>query len=349
MIQITGWSFANVLLTVIIYLQLQVLTHSFQLPVSTTFWNVILFSIVIGSFQGITLGISEYYMSRHFFRRLSVGRIILFQTFLSLMVLWILFEFIRYTFYESFIGPLLFNSPTTLSHDSWRYIFLLLVIYFLVVNMILSFVNQMNKKYGPGVLLPILLGKYRKPKEEQRIFMFMDLKSSTTIAENLGHIKYSSLIQDYFNDINHVVVRFDGEIYQYVGDEVVISWEDESRTRLFCLQFFFACEKEIQGRSEYYLAKYGMLPVFKAGIHAGKVTSVEIGEIKRDIAFHGDTLNTASRIQELCNAYDKRILISGDYFKNGDLEKDFQLEPLGKISLKGKMKPVEIVSVKSRI
>src|SRR5690606_14690721 len=100
-------------------------------------------------------------------------------------------------------------------------------------------------------------------------------------------------------------------VYQYVGDEIVISWKvNEKMENMSCVQFFFACEEQFLNRSEYYIKKYDLVPCFKAGLHLGKVTAVEIGEIKRDIAYHGDTLNTAARIQGMCNQYDKKILIS---------------------------------------
>jgi adenylate cyclase len=83
------------------------------------------------------------------------------------------------------------------------------------MTMVLYFIIQVNKKYGPGILLPLLLGKYRTPIEEERIFMFMDLRASTTLAEKLGHLKYSAFIRDSFMDINHVVSSFNAEIYQY--------------------------------------------------------------------------------------------------------------------------------------
>ncbi|MHC4457755.1 MAG: adenylate/guanylate cyclase domain-containing protein, partial [Planctomycetota bacterium] len=86
------------------------------------------------------------------------------------------------------------------------------------------FILQVSDKFGQGVLISFLLGKYHRPKEDDRIFMFMDLKSSTTYAEKLGHIKYSQFIQDCFFDITDVITKYDAKIYQYVGDEVVLSW-----------------------------------------------------------------------------------------------------------------------------
>lgn len=83
---------------------------------------------------------------------------------------------------------------------------------------------EIDRKLGQGVLLKFLLGQYYQPKEEERVFLFMDLKSSTFYAEKLGHFKYSRLIQDCFKDISSAVVKNHAQIYQYVGDEVVLTW-----------------------------------------------------------------------------------------------------------------------------
>ena len=101
---------------------------------------------------------------------------------------------------------------------------LMQVVYWGIACMLALFILQVNEKFGQGVLINMLRGKYHLPKEEDRIFMFMDLKSSTSFAEKLGHIKYSQFLQDCFFDITDVVTKNDAKIYQYVGDEVVLSW-----------------------------------------------------------------------------------------------------------------------------
>ncbi len=62
------------------------------------------------------------------------------------------------------------------------------------------FFMQLNKLLGPGVLLNYVRGRYHAPKIEQRVFMFLDLKSSTSIAENLGHFGYYSFLNDFIRD-----------------------------------------------------------------------------------------------------------------------------------------------------
>jgi adenylate cyclase len=214
------------------------------------------------------------------------------------------------------------------------------------MTLIINFINQINKKYGPGILLPLLLGRFRDPQEEVRIFMFMDLKSSTATAEELGHLKYSAFIRDCFADINEALFPFRAQVYQYVGDEIVVSWpEREGLKNHFCIEFYFACQRQFRNRSQHYTTHYGFLPDFKAGAHVGPVTTVEIGEIKRDLAYHGDTLNTAARIQSVCNDYHKNFLASKTLIDKVGTHPRMKTQDLGMILLKGKTAKVGLMSI----
>jgi adenylate cyclase len=209
------------------------------------------------------------------------------------------------------------------------------------------FVLQVNDKFGQGVLMDFLRGKYHRPREEHRIFMFMDLKSSTTYAEKLGHIKYSQLIQDCFFDLTDVVAAHNAHIYQYVGDEVVLTWDTErGAVTGDCLGVFYAYDDAIRRRGSYYEAKYGLVPEFKAGLNAGRVTVAEVGEIKKELAYHGDVLNTASRIQGKCNELGRRLLISEEMKGQMNGLAGYQFGFMGDVALKGKDHSVRIYDVK---
>ena len=196
------------------------------------------------------------------------------------------------------------------------------------------------------MLINFLLGKYHRPKEDKRIFMFMDLKSSTAYAEKLGHIKYSQLLQDCFFDLTDIVLAYEAKIYQYVGDEVVLSWDlDEGINHENCLKTFFEYDHLLKNKGEYYKNKYGFIPEFKAGLNLGSVTVAEVGEIKKELAYHGDVLNTASRIQSKCNIFNKKLLISEQVKSSFQNIGSFSFEFLGDTPLKGKENPVNIYSV----
>ena len=178
--------------------------------------------------------------------------------------------------------------------------------------------------------------------------MFMDMRSSTTIAEKIGNEKYFNLLNDLFSDITDTIINNEGEIYQYVGDEIVISWSMKKGIRnANCLRCFTQIQEKLIELAPIYEKKYELMPEFKAGLHYGLVMAGEIGVIKKDIIYSGDVLNTTARIQEQCNQYSVDILISKDTF---DLLSDtdgYKLIPLGSIELRGKERKIDLNTIRT--
>ncbi|MDX1699841.1 MAG: adenylate/guanylate cyclase domain-containing protein [Melioribacteraceae bacterium] len=347
LIQVNFWTAAFLLLITILHLNKLATLSSLSVDENFPFVFMIIYAVVAGLLYGVTLGFVDVAIEKYHNRNLSLGRIMFMQGITYYVLIIILMLFSRYVIWDlllvQYLPP---NLSMTLDHDVWRYYYWIVLIYTFAMAMVISFINQMNKKFGPGVLLPMLFGKYRNPQEEQRIFMFMDLKSSTSHAEKLGHLKYSALIRDSFIDINKVLVKHRAEVYQYVGDEIVVSWpQSNDLDGTTCVEFYFACQEQFDKRSEYYLEKYGIVPKFKAGLHQGIVTTVEVGDVKRDLAYHGDTINTTSRIQEKCNEYESDILVSETFWEKVKAPIKYQKNFVGEVLLKGKETPVRLFSV----
>ena len=209
------------------------------------------------------------------------------------------------------------------------------------------FAIQISDKFGPGNLWRIIVGKYHLPREERRVVMFLDLKSSTTIAEKLGDQKYHEFLHDVFADITRPIINSKAEIYQYVGDEVVILWKAETEHgEDNCLRCFFEIRKELERNNKRYLSKYSVVPQFKAGAHYGNAVAGEIGIIKRDITYSGDMLNTAARIQAQCSSLDSSFLVSNHLYRflSPDPAK-WIAKSKGAIPLKGKTASMELLSI----
>lgn len=224
--------------------------------------------------------------------------------------------------------------------------FLFAVFYAIVVLVVLQFVNLVSRLLGPRMLINYLIGRYHSPQVEERIFMFMDLRASTTIAERLGHVKWHQFLNDFFYDIGRPVRKAQGEIYQYVGDEVVISWPTKTGLKdLHCIHCFFWIWEKMIHRRDYYIERYGYEPVFKAGYHIGEVVVGEIGDYTRDIVFHGDTVNTASRIQMECNVWNRRLLLSDTLLNQLDLGTEYTSEYITNIRLRGKNQELGLYSL----
>lgn len=183
---------------------------------------------------------------------------------------------------------------------------------FIVVVGVVS-LRQVNGLHRKGEIRNFILGRYHRPREVERIFCFIDLKGSTTIAEKLGHFGFASFLKDYYSDITEALRSTNAQIYQYVGDEVVLSWSyRRGLQKNNCINCFFEMKKTIDNVKQRYLTKYGAYPEFRAGLHGGKVIVTWVGELKKEIVYIGDVLNTTARIQEDCKRLAKDFLISED-------------------------------------
>jgi len=221
-------------------------------------------------------------------------------------------------------------------------IWLFIVIFTLILIMV-------NDKYGPGVFPDYLMGRYFMPKKERRIFMFADIRNATGIAEVLGEEKYFLFLKDFFKDIAPAIVQTRGEVYQYVGDEIVVSWKMKAGLKNGnALQCFYMMKESIEYKKERYLKKYDTIPDFKVGYHYGSVMVGELGHIKREIAFSGDVLNTAARIQAMCNTLGVDILTSKDFADiSYNVPDGVVREDLGPQPLKGKAEEISLVTFRN--
>ncbi len=224
--------------------------------------------------------------------------------------------------------------------------FIELLLFSVVLSFFVNFVRQINRLLGQNVLLNYLRGKYQLPLEEELIFMFLDLKSSTTIAERIGLRKNHEFLNDFFHDMTDPILECKGKIYQYVGDEIVLTWHlKEGAKNLNCIKCFFEIQNKIYNLKDSYIKKYGVYPEFKAGLHIGMVVTGEIGDIKKDIVYHGDTVNTAARIQTECNVYNMKLLISKELKDKLKFDGEYKVKSMGNIRLRGKENELELFSV----
>jgi adenylate cyclase len=342
-----AWVAAGIFFTVIEYLLISPASKIDNIRNLTTelhissydFGRSIAVTIIAAVIAGLSIGTFEIFYFQNRFRKKSFSYTVLIKSLVysfTMILLIILGLFLDQSFGAGksvFHSDVLKGVMVYLSGSGvWAF-----VIHWTVVIILTQIFIQVSDSFGYGVLHNFILGRYNKPKEERRIFMFLDLKSSTSIAEKLGHIKYHNLLNDFIDDINDSIIFSKGEIYQYVGDEVTVSWtmkngiENEN-----CLRCFFSIVDKIESESPRYLERFGIVPDFKTGLHCGEVTIGEVGVIKKEIVFTGDVLNTTARIQELCNAYNVRLLISKKLIDLLQIENHYLIKAIGEITLRGK-------------
>ena len=302
--------------------------------------------LLFGMAFALLMGVLHVMMDRdRRYKRMSYGRMILYQTLLYSTAFIVTITIVGWVVQTSRLGYVYVTFPFWLLSTP----VLVLLVYVFVVAALIYFIRQVRMKFGPGNLYKMMVGTFHHPKEDERIFMFLDLRSSTMLAEQLGHIQYSRLLQDCFHDLA-VVADYHAEVYQYVGDEAVLLWEvDKGIMESNCIRAFYAFQDRLQTNAEHYKERYGVVPEFKAGLNLGKVVVTEVGEIKREIAFHGDTMNTTARLEKKCNDFGTELLISitlKEQLREGEF---YNMTYVGHLELEGKQTKIGVYSVDKRL
>ena len=342
-----AWVIAGIFFSVIEYLIIypftqienyRILTKETNLP-PYDFIRSISVTVIAAIIAGLSIGTFEIFYFQNRFRKKSFSFTVIIKSLVysfAMLVLIVIGLFLdqsfgleKSIFHQDVVnGVLIYLSGLGL----WA-----LVLHWTTVIILTQIFIQVNDSFGYGVMHNFILGRYNKPKEEDRIFMFIDIKSSTTVAEKLGHTKYHNLLNDFFDDINDSIIFSKGEIYQYIGDEITVSWKMNNGIKNEnCLRCFFNIVDEIKNKSSHYQDRYGIIPEFKAGLHCGKVTIGELGVIKKEIVFTGDVLNTTARIQELCNTYNVNLLVSKKLLDLLKFDQRYSIKDIGEIKLRGK-------------
>ncbi len=308
---------------------------------------VLIFASLANAIVGLIIGSLEVvYLEKKFSNRTLSAKF--FYKFIIYLCLFIIIIIVLYP-----VAVSLESGTSLLAVKVWQQlgrfllsISFLVTLFHLSVRLMLSLIySAISENLGHQVFVNFFSGKYHKPKIEQRIFMFLDMKSSTTIAESLGHITYFKLLDTYYNLMSDSIINSYGEVYQYIGDEIVISWKPEKGfDQANCINCFFSILDRLHQQKEVLFNEYGFEIGFKAGIHFGEVTIGEIGALKKEIVFTGDVLNTTARIQSLCKELDADLLISGA-IKEQIPPSNYQYSSKGEIELKGRNKKEELFSV----
>ncbi len=218
--------------------------------------------------------------------------------------------------------------------------------YFVAFAVAMVFVLQMNRMVGANVLRYFVAGRYHRPTAEERIFLFLDLEGSTTLAERLGSGRYFELLRRFVDDLTDPIVASRGEIYQYAGDEVVVTWPLAEGVRAAnCVRCFFWGRDAVARGAARYTRDFGAVPRFRGGLHGGTVTAGELGDLRRQIVFVGDILNTAARLEEYAKREGLDLVVSDALLRRLELPPGVLARRCGELELRGKEAPVAAYSL----
>ena len=77
-----------------------------------------------------------------------------------------------------------------------------------------------------------------------------------------------------------------------------------------CVECFLEMQRQLGARAERYRTRYDVTPSIRGAVHGGPVVTTWVGEAKKELAFHGDTLNATFRIESMCRELGADFLVS---------------------------------------
>ena len=217
------------------------------------------------------------------------------------------------------------------------------------MTLIFVIVLQAGGLVGRRTFRNLMLGRYRQPRAERRFFLFVDVIGSTSIAERLGPMQAHRFLAAVFSATAEPVAAQRGEIYQYVGDEIVITWTaEEGVAEARPLRCFFMIEKSLQELKESFQRDFAAEPRLRAALHLGEVIAGEVGVVRRAIVYHGDVMNTASRLEQATRDQGVRFIASDAAMQALGPQADMELKDLGALTLRGRKAPINAWGVQLR-
>lgn len=255
-------------------------------------------------------------------------------------------------YFVAIVGGLLV-ARQLLSHDVVDYVrvdpvFRKALVFSIAMAIVGTLFFEIAGLIGIGTLKNLVTGRYVQPKMEQRTFLLIDMKDSTGMAERLGAVRFHELLNHFFRDIADAALECEAEIHKYVGDEAILTWSGNAAladgASLLCP---FVARDFIAAQRAQYLETFGAVPEFRAALHCGEIVAGEIGDVRREIAYVGDTLNVAARLLDAAKSLKRDILVSTDLLKLATLPPRLKAEGLPTLTIRGRTAPLGIAALES--
>jgi adenylate cyclase len=257
---------------------------------------------------------------------------------------------VRSAIYAAIIVPILYfqlggmipGAPVDPSHKSFWIDIIYAVAFLVLANLVIGITNII----GPRAFLNFVTGRYHSPVEENRFVLFVDIAGSTGLAERLGGVGIHRLLDRTFRLLTLAVVDYRGEVLNYVGDEVIVTWQ-EAGGAVDCrpLRCFMAMRGELARASDQLQREFGVAPRIRGSLHFGPVIIGEIGDVKRAIVFNGDVMNTAARLEELSRNVDGGFLASRAAIERFSSAPPFAVRDLGRLPIRGRVDGIDVVGI----
>ncbi len=208
--------------------------------------------------------------------------------------------------------------------------------------------NLIEKFHSKEVAQKLLSGDFQLGgQKKEAAVLFVDIRSFTTLSETHSPEQIVTLLNLYMTKMVDVIVEHGGVVDKYIGDAIMALWgvpetkeNDEENALRACLHI-----REALPALNRDLEAHG-LPAIKIGmgLHYGSLIAGNMGSVSRmEYTAVGDTVNTASRIQDLTKVHSTDLLVSEPLYSK--FQSHFNFESVGGNKVRGKKEEMTLYKV----
>ncbi len=244
------------------------------------------------------------------------------------------------------LGALVLGQRIPYSTRSFWIAMVFSVVCLIVFNLALAIASLI----GGRTFLNFISGRYHNPIQESRFVLFVDIAGSTGLAEKLGGVGFHRFLDRTFRVLNMAVEDYRGEVLDYVGDEIIVTWT-ERLGAVDCrpLRCFISMRQELLRTSDQFEREFGVVPRIRGSLHFGPVIVGEIGDIKRAIVFNGDVMNTASRLEQLSRGVEGGFLASCTAMARFSSGPPCPVYEFGRMPIRGRADDIAVVGLEAPV
>lgn len=215
----------------------------------------------------------------------------------------------------------------------------------------ISLSHKLAKYLSPQVWQSIFTGERDVRLETQRkrlSIFFSDIKGFTELSEEMEPEGLTELLNNYFNEMSQIALKYGGTIDKFIGDSIMIFFGDPTsrgakEDTMACVSMAIEMRKHMKILRQKWKSQGIKTPLqIRIGISTGFSTVGNFGaENRMDYTIIGKEVNLASRLEALSEPGE--ILVSYETFS---LIKDkVMCRDKGEITVKGFARPVPIYQI----
>lgn len=186
-----------------------------------------------------------------------------------------------------------------------------------------------------------------KGEEKEVSILFSDIRSFTSISENLTPTQITSLLHEYFTPITKIIISNRGTHDKFIGDAVMCFWNaplDVKDHRQLAIKSALQMLDELDALNKGFKRDFGIEIAIGIGIHSGNCMVGNLGSDEIfDYTIIGDNVNLCSRLEGLTKFYGVKVIASQAMIDAKP--EDIIAQELDMVRVKGKDKPVHIYTL----